>query len=56
MVRTSESVLSGTGLLAGMARHEGLAFLRQTDVTDKPRRDRSIKSLRTFVQVPHTAR
>lgn len=56
MVRTSESVLSGTGLMAGMARHEGLAFLRQTDITDKPRRERWIKSLRTFVQVQHRTR
>ena len=51
MVRTSESVLSGTALMAGMARHEGLAFLRQTDVTGQVRRDRWRKSLRTFVQV-----
>ena len=51
MVRTSESVLSGTGLMAGMARHEGLAFLRQSDIADGLRRDRWRKSLRTFVQV-----
>jgi len=60
MVRTSESVLAGTALLAGVARHEGLAFLRQSDVVvhdDPPspppprHRDRWRKSLRTFVQV-----
>lgn len=54
MVRTSESVLSETALMTGMARHEGLAFLRQSDFSDglhRESRDRWRKSLRTFVQV-----
>ena len=52
MVRTSESVLSGTALMAGMARHAGLEFLRQSDVdADGLHRDRWRKSLRTFIQV-----
>jgi len=51
MVRTSESVLSGTALMSGVARHEGLAFLRQSEIADGMRRDRWRKSLRTFVQV-----
>jgi len=54
MVRTSESVLSGTSLMTGMARHEGLAFLRQSDIDGGLRRDRWRKSLRTFVQVHAT--
>jgi len=49
-------VLAGTDLLVGVARHEGLAFLRHSDVDDdsdddSAGRDRWRKALRTFVQV-----
>ena len=56
MRRTARSVLAGTDLLVGVARHEGLAFLRHSDVDDdsdddSAGRDRWRKALRTFVQV-----